>query len=227
MSTDTTRPTDDTELASLRRLSLMFLVLGVVFFALVLNPLATGYFGQGPDGEAAAFVEDNLTALRALFTALGLSELALGVALWLWGRRVSAHTTGRRGTVARVLGWVALVAGALVLPGRLAAWFEEPGAIADDDLGPFELLFMTAFAGFSLAIVGFGILMIIGAMPTWLGVSWVAFGLLAWVGILPFWFFAAALTFGISGVLRFRPGRRTPHQVSAAREPREPTVAPT
>ncbi len=210
---------DGAALGDLRRLALLFLLAAVVFFPLIFNPLALGFFGQESEFELLVFVEDNLAALRLLFTGIGLTELALGVALWMWGRQVAARTPGRRGTVASAVGWVGLTAGILSLASRLSGWFEDAEQVASGDLSPLEWLFGPAFAGFSVSIVVFGGLMVLGAMPTWLGLVWIASGVLAWVGILPFWFFAAALAFGMWGLLRFRPGRRTTQQISAIRAP--------
>jgi hypothetical protein len=59
--------------------------------------------------------------------------------------------------------------------------------------------------------------MVIGAMPTWLGVVWIVCDILFWFGILPLWFFVGALVFGVWGVIRFRPGRGSVAQIAAVR----------
>jgi hypothetical protein len=211
------RDTDGAALTDLRRQALLFLVTAVVFFPLIFNPLAFGFFGQESETELLVFVEDNFAALRLLFTGIGLTELALGVALWLWSRQVAAHTPGGRATVAQVAGWVGLASGVLSLASRLSGWFEDAEEVAGGDLSPLEWLFAPAFGGFSVSIIAFGVLMVMGAMPTWLGLAWIASGVLAWVGILPFWFFAAALALGIWGLVRLRPGQASAQQVSAVR----------
>jgi hypothetical protein len=73
-------------------------------------------------------VEANLGALRLVFTGIGIAEVALGIALWVWGRAVAEQTSGRRGDVARFIGRVALVAGIVALLTRLTAWIEAAPA---------------------------------------------------------------------------------------------------
>jgi hypothetical protein len=119
--------------------------------------------------------------------------------------------------VAQVAGWVGLASGVLSLASRLSGWFEDAEEVAGGDLSPLEWLFAPAFGGFSVSIIAFGVLMVMGAMPTWMGLAWIASGVLAWVGILPFWFFAAALALGIWGLVRLRPGQASAQQVSAVR----------
>jgi hypothetical protein len=67
-------------------------------------------------------------------------------------------------------------------------------------------------------LIVFGVLMIRGAMPTWLGVVWIVCGVLFWAtGFLPLWFFVGSLTLGIWGLLNFRPESGTGEQVAAIR----------
>ena len=61
----------------------MFLLSAVFFFPMILNPIIFGFYDAESDGARVEHVEDNLNALRALFTGIGLPELALGIALWL------------------------------------------------------------------------------------------------------------------------------------------------
>jgi hypothetical protein len=120
-----------------------------------------------------------------------------------------------------VVAWIALGAGVLSLVSRIwNSWFKSATQLADGDLKVSDVIFfLPASLGFSLSLVVFGVLMIRGAMPTWLGVVWILCGVMFWLGFLPLWFFVAALVFGIRGLLRFRAGRATAGQVSAQRQP--------
>lgn len=202
---------------SLRGIAALFLASAVVFFPLTNNPLTFEFFDAESETERLAHVEDHLGALRLLFTGIGLTEVALGVALWLWGKRVAECTPGRRGDLADKLAWVALASGAVALLTRLTAWTDDTGAIASDDLDAVDIVFLVAGGGFSLSFLVFGWLMIRGAMPTWLGVVWMLCGVMFWVGILPLWFFLGALVFGIRGIIRFRAGSEAKDQISATR----------
>ncbi|HSJ28286.1 MAG TPA: hypothetical protein VLB67_08740 [Acidimicrobiia bacterium] len=208
----------DSELPRLRGISWLFFAAAVLFFAAIFNPVIFGYFDAASESDRLSHVEENLTAIRLIFAGMGLTELALGVALWLWGKQVADHTPGTRGGVARAFAVVGLVAGALSMIGRLSAWFEDPQGLASDDPGLFELLVgVPAWIGFSVALIVFGVLMIRGSMPMWLGVAWIVCGVLFWGGLIPFWFFLAAFAFGIRGIVRFRPGKTTAEQVSGVR----------
>jgi hypothetical protein len=208
----------DTELGRLRGISWLFLVASVVFFATIFNPVSFGYFDAATEAERLSHVEDNLLALRLVFMGMGVTEAALGVGLWLWGRHVADRTPGRRGGVARASAVVGLISGAVMTVGRLSAWFEDAQQLASDDPSLLEILLgIPAWIGFSLSIIVFGYLMVRGAMPTWLGVTWIVCGVLFWVGLIPFWFFFAAFIFGIRGIRKFRPGKATVEQVSATR----------
>lgn len=208
----------DHDLRRLRGISWLFLVVAVLFCAAIFNPVIFGYFDAASEAERLIHVEENLTPLRLIFAGMGLTELALGVALWLWGRQVADQTPGRRGGVARAFAAVALISGAVVLVGRLSAWFEDAQSLASEERSLPELLLgMPGWIGFSLSFIVFGVLMIRGSMPTWLGVSWIVFGVLFWGGILPIWFFFAGLFFGIRGLVKFRPGKGSAEQVSGIR----------
>lgn len=204
------------ELRRLRGISWLFVGAAVLFFPMIFNPVIFGFYDDGSQAERLSHVEENLTALRLLFSGIGVAELILGVALWLWGREVADHTAGRRGGVARAFAVVGLVAGMAAMVGRQIAWLENASALASDSPGALELLLgLPAMTGVSVSVIVFGYLMVRGAMPTWLGVTWIVCGVLFWIGILPFWFFVAALTFGIRGVVTFRPGKATAEQPSA------------
>lgn len=213
-----TVPDTDRDLRRLRGISWLFLVVAVLFCAAIFNPVVFGFFDAASEAERLIHVEENLTPLRLIFAGMGLTELALGVALWLWGRHVADHTPGRRGGVARAFAAVGLTSGVVILVGRLSAWFEDPQALASEERSLPELLFgWPGWIGFSLSFIVFGVLMIKGSMPTWLGVSWIVFGVLFWGGILPIWFFFGALFLGIWGLVRFRHGKATAQQVSGIR----------
>jgi hypothetical protein len=218
MDTRNASETDSDDLRRLRGISWLFLAAAVLFFAAIFNPVIFGYFDAASEAERLSHVEENLTAIRSLFVGMGLTELALGVALWLWGRQVADHTPGRRGGVARAFAVVGLVAGAAVMVGRFSFLFENAQELASDDPSLFEYLVgVPSWIGLSLSFIVFGFLMIRGSMPIWLGVMWIACGVLFWVGLIPFWFFLAAFAFGIRGIVKFRPGKTTAEQVSGVR----------
>ncbi len=208
---------DGGEVQTLRRLALLFLLSAVFFFPMILNPYIFGFFDAESDAARVEHIEDNLNVLRALFTGIGLTEVALGVGLWLWGRHVSARSTGRRAQVAGAFSWVGLVVGVTAIVGRLLPLFDDVETWASGDSSLGLIVSVITFAGFSLTLIVFGVLMIQGAMPTWLGVVWIVCGVLFWGGLLPLWFFVAALAFGIRGLLRFRPGHDTGARISANR----------
>jgi hypothetical protein len=202
---------------TLRGLALWFLVTAVCFFPLIMNPIIFGFFDES-DEARLEHVQDHLGWLRILLTGIGVTELALGVGLWMWGRRVAERSPGRSGSVARAFGWIALAAGVLSLTSRIAtSWGRSAEDLASGDIGVLDVvLFLPAAIGFSLSVIVFGVLMIKGAMPTWLGIVWIVCGVLFWLGILPLWFFVAALVFGVYGTVRFRPGTASARLVTAA-----------
>ena len=99
----------DQGLTPLRRVSVLFIIAGVVFLALIFNPLIFGYFDASkPYDEGLAFVRDNLTALRWMFTAIGLTDLLLAATLWLWGTQMRRTMSAGQATAAGSgLGWIA------------------------------------------------------------------------------------------------------------------------
>lgn len=205
-----------TAAGGLRGLAALFLVCALVFFPMIMNPIIFGFFDAENDAERLDHVEENLTALRLLFTGLGVTEIALGLALRSWGRRVADVTAGRRGGMASAFGWVALAAGVVACLTRLTAWVDDASDMASDDLTAVDIVFgLVAGGGFSLSFLVFGYLMVRGAMPTWLGVVWIFSGVMFWLGILPLWFFFGALVFGIRGVIRFRPDSPAVDRISA------------
>ena len=187
-----------------RRLSLAFLLAALLFFPMIFNPIIFGFFDAESDAARLKHVREHLTMLRLLFSVIGITELTVGFSLWIWGRR-QVHLPGRSGNVARGLSWVALTAGIAAIISRWAVWLQDSEQIAAGDGASLAMLtFIVAAVGFSLAFIVFGLLMIRGPMPTWLGAVWVFCGVIFWVGILPLWFFVASLVFGVRGVLKTR-----------------------
>lgn len=89
--------------------------------------------------------------------------------------------------------------------------------MASSDFSIQNVIFLIAAVGFSLSFIVFGVLMIRGAMPTWLGGVWILCGAIFWLGFLSLWFFVGSLVFGIWGLVRFRQGRGSAEQISAVR----------
>jgi hypothetical protein len=215
--TTTKRDSNQTGTAGPRTIALLFLVSAICFFPMIMNPLIFGFFDAESDAERLEHAESHLGGLRLVFTGIGITELVLGVGLWLWGRRVAGRTSGRRGDAANAMAWVALIAGILALIKRLSAWIDDAEELASDDLSVADIAFgLISGGGTSLAFIVFGYLMIRGVMPTWLGVVWILCGIMFWVGILPLWFFVGALVFGIRGLIKFKSGNTSLDQVSAA-----------
>lgn len=188
-----------------RAIALVFLASAVCFFPLIMNPLVFDFFGAETDAVRLEHVEGNLGGLRLVFTGIGITEVALGVGLWLWGRSFADEATGRPADVANAFAWVGLVAGVVALLNRLTVWIDDAGQIASDDLSIADIAFGLISGGAtSLSFIVFGYLMIRGAMPVWLGVVWILCGVLFWLGILPLWFFVGALVFGVRGLIKFR-----------------------
>jgi hypothetical protein len=191
-----------------RRLALLFLVCGVLFFPMIFNPVIFGFFDAESDAERLEHVQDNLNALRLLFSGIGVTELFLGFALWRWGQMVLRYLPGRSGSIGNAFSWVAVAAGVAAILSRWANWLSDAAQIASGDPSSFEMLvFGLAAVGFSLTFIIYGVLMIRSSLPTWLGGVWVFCGVIFWVGILPLWFFVGAVVFGIWGLLSLRPGR--------------------
>jgi len=213
------------EPGGLRRLAATFVCIAVAFFPLIMNPLTIGFFDAATDAERLAHAEDNLGGLRFVFTAIGVTEFALGAALWAWGRRVARATAGGRRRIAIRAGVISVVAGGVALVGRLAIWIDTAEDLASDELSARDFLFgFVNGVGFAIAFWMFGYLMIRGSMPTWLGAVWIGCGVMFWVGILPLWFFVGALVFGIHGLVRFRDPSHAP-SVSADTASTEGEVA--
>jgi hypothetical protein len=195
----------------LRRVSLLFLIAGIVFMALIFNPLIFGYFDASKTyDEALAYARDNLTALRWMFTAIGLIDLLLGVSLWLWGTQVRKTASGRQATAATVAAWAGLWGGVAALAGRLGTAFQSvedlvyTGEVRFDVI---QIVFGTGMLGWTIAFVIFGVLIIRGPMPTWLGIVLIVFGFLPFIGAVPAWYYLGAILLGITGLIRLRDGR--------------------
>ena len=193
----------------LRLVSLLFLIAGVVFLALIFSPPIFGYFDMSATrDEAVAYVRDNLSALRWAFTGLGLVDMLLGASLWLWGSRVRRPGSGREATAATMAAWVGLWGGIAGLVARpVPAWFqsvEDFATMGDVSFDVLGIIFLTGMLGWTIAFVTFGILIIRGPMPTWLGIVLILCGLLPAIGALPFWYYLGAIVLGITGLVRFR-----------------------
>lgn len=196
----------------LRRVSLLFLIAGAGLLALIFNQPLFSYFDFSRTyDEALAYVRDNLTALRWMFTGVGLMELLLGASLWLWGIQVRKTVSGGWATAATVAAWAGLWGGVAALAGRhRTAWFQSvedfayTGEVRVDVL---EIIFQTAFLAWTTAFVIFGILIIRGPMPKWLGIVLIVFGLLPFIGAVPAWYYLGAILLGITGLVRFREAR--------------------
>jgi len=201
--------------AQLWRLALLFTLCAVCFFPLIFGAFLT-FFGSEVEAENAKQVVEHPTILRLMLTGIGITEVALGIALLRWGRHVSGQTPGRRGDFARVFAWVGVAGGCTQFVGWCVAWFRDAESLGADVTGSLTFYFNGAGGlALSLTFITFGWLMIRGAMPTWLGVVWIACGLLYWLGLLPLWFFVGALAFGAWGLIAFRPGRDGPLRTSA------------
>ena len=101
----------------LRKVCALFLAAGVLFLPLILNPVTIGIFSKR-DAERLAHVEDNWSVIRLLFTGMGIADIGLGVALWLWGKhvqRIHADGQARAAGIAATLG---LIGGAISLITR-------------------------------------------------------------------------------------------------------------
>ena len=204
----------------LRRVSLMFVIAGVVFLALILNPVIFGYFDASkPYDEGLAFVRDNLTALRWLFTAIGLIDLLLGASLWLWGTQVAKTMSAGQAKAATMAAWAGLWGGVAALAGRLrTAWFQSVDDLVSTGSASFDVMgivFLTGMLAWTIAFVIFGILIIRGPMPTWLGIVLIVCAFLPAAGAVPAWYYIGATVLGVTGLLRFRETRST----AAGRQP--------
>jgi hypothetical protein len=218
------RRTELTELdmrPQLRRVSLLFLIAGVGLLALIFSQPLFSYFDASRTyDEALAYVRDNLTALRWMFTGVGVMELVLGASIWLWGRQVRKTVSGGWATAATVAVWAGLWGGVAALASRLRlAWFRSVEDLVFTGNASFdfwEIVFLTGMLAWTTAFVIFGILMIRGPMPTWLGIVLILFGLLPYIGILPLWYYVGAILLGVTSLVRFREARST----AAGRQPR-------
>ena len=196
----------------LRRVSLLFLFAGVGLLALIFNQPLLGYFDTSRTyEEALVYVGDNLTALRWMFTGVGVMDLLLGATLWLWGSQVRKTVSGGQATAATVAAWAGLWGGVAALGYRLrTAWFQSVEDFAytgETSVGVPEVIFLTALLAWTAAFVIFGVLIIRGPMPKWLGILLIVFGFLPYIGILPFWYYFGAIALGITVLVRLRGGK--------------------
>ena len=190
----------------LRKVSGLFLAAGVLFLPLILNPVTIGIFSKS-DAERLAHVEDNWSAIQLLFTGMGVADIGLGVALWLWGQRVCRIHADGQARAAAVAATLGLVGGAIGLVTRWYAWTQDTKEFHDffDDVPIWAILTqLTGFVLLSVAMVIFGVLMVKGPMPRWLGITFAACGLLVYpTGLLPLWYYVGAIVLGIAGLRRY------------------------
>jgi hypothetical protein len=194
--------------------AILFLIAGVGLLALIFNNPLFSYFDVSRTAdEALAYVRDNLTGLRWMFTGVGVMDLLLGSSLWLWGTHVRQTVSGRQATAATFASWAGLWGGVVLLATRLTtAWFQSVEDLAytgEVRLGAVEIMFLTGLLAWTIAFVIFGVLVIRGPMPKWLGIVLIACGVLPYVGFLPFWYYFGAIVLGITVLVRLRGARST------------------
>lgn len=197
--------------ASLRRqlwrVCLLFLVVGIVFFPLILNPTTIGIFSKS-DAERLLHVEDNWATIRLLFTGMGVADVGLGIALWLWGRRVFSIHSARQARAAVVAAWLGLGGGFISLITRWYVWTQDAIEFHEffDDVPAWAIsVQLAAFLMLSASMITLGVLIVKGPMPRWLGFVFAACGLLVYpTGLLPLFFYVGAIVLGITGLRRYR-----------------------
>jgi hypothetical protein len=145
-----------------------------------------------------------------MFTGLGVIDLLLGVSLWLWGNQVRKSVSGRQATAARFAAWAGLWGGFAALAGRLnTSWFLSVEDFAYTSAVSFDLvgiIFISGMLAWTLAFVIFGVLIVRGPMPTWLGILLIACGVLPMIGAIPAWYYIGAIVLGITILVRLRRG---------------------
>ena len=189
------------------RVCLLFLVVGVVFFPLILNPITIGIFSKS-DAERLLHVEDNWATIRLLFTGMGVADVGLGIALSLWGRRVSSIHSERQARAAVVAAWLGLGGGAISLVTRWYLWTQDAIEFHEffNNVPAWAIsIQLAAFLMLSASMVTLGVLMVKGPMPRWLGIVFAACGLLVYpTGLLPLFFYVGAIVLGAAGLRRYR-----------------------
>jgi hypothetical protein len=198
--------------SQLRLVSVLFLIAGSVFLALIFNQPLFGYFDASRTyDEAVAYVQDNLTALRWMFTGVGVTDLMLGASLWLWGNHLRRSFSGGEANAAWFAAWAGLWGGLAALAGRLStAWFlsvEDLAYTSEVSFDVMGIIFLTGMLAWTIAFVIFGVLIIRGPMPTWLGVVLIACGVLPMIGAIPAWYYLGAIVLGITLLVRLRRGK--------------------
>lgn len=190
----------------LRKVCGLFLTAGVLFLPLILNPVTIGIFSKS-NTERLTHVEDNWSTIRLLFTGMGIADIGLGIALWLWGQHVRRIHTGGQARAATAVAAVGLVGGAISLVTRWYVWTQDAQEFHDffDDVPAWAILTqLTGFVLLSVAMITFGVLMVKGPMPRWLGYTFAACGLLVYpTGLLPLWYYVGAVVLGVAGLRRY------------------------
>jgi predicted PurR-regulated permease PerM len=99
------------------------------------------------------------------------------------------------------------------LVGRLrTAWFqrvEDRVFTGEMSFDVVEILFSTGMLAWTIAFVIFGVLIIRGPMPTWLGILLIICAFLPAIGAVPAWYYIGAIVLAITGLIRFRGVRST------------------
>jgi hypothetical protein len=197
----------------LRRVALLILIAGVVWLALIFNQPLFGYFDFSRTfDEALAYARDNLTALRWMFTGLGVMGLLLGASLWLWGNQARKTESGRWATAATVAAWTGLWGGVAQLAERLWTALQSVEDLAYTgarDLDALAIIALTAWLAWTISFVIFGVLIVRGPMPKWLGIVLIVFGLLPAIGAIPAWYYMGATLLGVTSLVHFRGARST------------------
>ena len=201
-------PANEAELRpQLWKVCLLFLAVGVVFFPLILNQTTIGIFSKS-DAERLLHVEDNWATIRLLFTGMGVADAGLGMALWLWGRRVSSLHSERQARAAVAGAWLGLVGGVISLVTRWYVWTQDAIEFHEffDDVPAWAIsIQLAAFLMLSASMITLGVLMVTGPMPRWLGIVFAACGFLVYpTGLLPLFYYVGAIILGAAGLRRYR-----------------------
>jgi hypothetical protein len=206
---------------SLRAASGVLLLGGLIFFGGVSRPVV-GDWAAAFDDEAKriAIAKAHADQFTVGFALMGVGFIVMGIALGLWGSAVTRLETGRRATVAVVLGLTAAIGG--FGPGlvRVITPLVDVEQAAGESGGLNVAYLLGAFA-LTLGFVGFGILTWRGPAPQWAGIFLALTGVAAAV-TFPAWYMLGALVFGLVGVVHFRRSwPRKPYPPARERVPME------
>jgi hypothetical protein len=181
----------------------VLLVGGLVFFAGVSRPVVSDW-ADAFDNEVRriAIAKADADQFTVGFVLMGVGFIVMGIGLGLWGRAVTRLETGRRATVAVVLGLLAAIGG--FGPGlvRIISPLLDVEQAAGET-GASDLAYIPGGIALSLGFFGLGILTWRGPAPRWAGLVLAFTGVAAAV-TFPAWYMLGALVFGIIGVVHFR-----------------------